>query len=345
MALTEAAASLIGAGIAAGTSAATSIGIQTTANRRAYKWSKKMAVFQDRLNLMNWLLQNQYNLPANQMQRLKDAGINPYNLAQSGAQGNTAGSLPGASSGGFTPYQMDAAGFDIAGKFQSSATWLESLKNLVQDRKNKKAEERLHDAQTENVNADTNKKNIEAATGQYLLTHNLPLSTKKLGQEIENLAARNLLLSLQSENTRMQTSLAKFQLDEILPLKQLQMDIANKQAWYNLKYMSPAQRLNYLAHANQANAEADFTRGAKTAQAQASAANLSALTDNVILQGANIVKQGRILDIQKGVEAEKASYFHTTGTDKPGEIKILGVPIGAAIHILGRSRRFNSYNY
>ena len=60
--------------------------------------SKSLMRYQNNLNIRNWQMQNEYNLPKNQMQRYLDAGLNP-NLVYGNLQ-NTADSLssPSASS-------------------------------------------------------------------------------------------------------------------------------------------------------------------------------------------------------------------------------------------------------
>ena len=82
------------------------------ANRQLaeYEWSK---------NLEMWNLQNQYNTPSAQMQRLKDAGINP-NLALGSVSSGTAATLPKyqaaqMQSAHMSPYQRAAIDFDFAG--------------------------------------------------------------------------------------------------------------------------------------------------------------------------------------------------------------------------------------
>ena len=57
--------------------------------------SKRRQKLADRQNVAFWKMQNEYNLPKNQMQRLKDAGLNPnliYGSSPAGASGS-AGSI------------------------------------------------------------------------------------------------------------------------------------------------------------------------------------------------------------------------------------------------------------
>lgn len=85
MALTEAQAAIISAGIGAA-GAAANTAISATNSRRAYKWGKKMYEFQNEYNLENFS-------PAKQMERLKAAGLNPH-LYAGGDNVSPAGSMP-----------------------------------------------------------------------------------------------------------------------------------------------------------------------------------------------------------------------------------------------------------
>lgn len=73
------------------TALATGIGNKKE-QKRQYKYNMQMAQWQNDVNVANWRMQNEYNLPVNQMQRLKDAGINP-NIAYSSSNSATAGSV------------------------------------------------------------------------------------------------------------------------------------------------------------------------------------------------------------------------------------------------------------
>lgn len=76
-------AGLIGAGAAAAGNAS-SIALTNAANKRTAK-------YQNRVNIENWHMQNEYNSPTSQMARLKEAGLNPnlvYGQSAGGAAGN-----------------------------------------------------------------------------------------------------------------------------------------------------------------------------------------------------------------------------------------------------------------
>lgn len=118
MALTEAAlAALISGGAAlAGTginAAATSI-----RNRKQLGYQKELAAYTNEMNLENWKLQNEYNSPKAQMQRYKEAGLNPNLIYGQGTSGN-AGALPGYD----TPrVDLETPRFDLASVADNALT-------------------------------------------------------------------------------------------------------------------------------------------------------------------------------------------------------------------------------
>lgn len=70
-----------------------------------YKSTKELAQYQNEMNRQNWELQNEYNLPKNQIQRLKDAGINPVLAYHNAADASNAGPMQPAQVG--KPFSLD----------------------------------------------------------------------------------------------------------------------------------------------------------------------------------------------------------------------------------------------
>lgn len=64
--------------------------------QRQYEYNMEMAKWQNDVNIANWEMQNEYNLPKNQMARLKAAGLNP-NLVYGSGTSTTASTVPSAS--------------------------------------------------------------------------------------------------------------------------------------------------------------------------------------------------------------------------------------------------------
>lgn len=115
--LLAAAMPLIGAGLDAATTSAQ--------NRKSYQFSREMYERTKNDNLAFWDQQNKYNAPAAQMQRLKEAGLNP-NLVYGGS----------GPSGQASPIQtpdVQSAQFrspDFSGAFSQSASNLAEFQNM-----------------------------------------------------------------------------------------------------------------------------------------------------------------------------------------------------------------------
>lgn len=71
-------------------------------NKMTRKWNEKMYAMQRQHNLADWEMQNAYNSPAAQMQRLKDAGLNP-NLVYGNGATTEAGNVKGADVKSWSP--------------------------------------------------------------------------------------------------------------------------------------------------------------------------------------------------------------------------------------------------
>ena len=118
MALTEAAlaalitggAGLLGTGINAGATA--------IRNRKQLGYQKELAAYTNEMNLENWKLQNAYNSPKAQMERYREAGLNPNLIYGQGTPGN-AGALPGYD----TPrVDLETPRFDLASVADNAIT-------------------------------------------------------------------------------------------------------------------------------------------------------------------------------------------------------------------------------
>lgn len=72
-------------------------------NKKTMKFSREMYDVQRRDHLADWERQNQYNSPQSQMQRLKDAGLNPNLVYGATAPGNSSGSIHSATPPSWSP--------------------------------------------------------------------------------------------------------------------------------------------------------------------------------------------------------------------------------------------------
>lgn len=84
--------------------------------KSANQANMELAKYQFERNLEMWNMQNEYNLPKNQVKRLKDANLNPV-LAFSGGQvsGNVASDSPRYDAPNIHPYQVDSTGLASIG--------------------------------------------------------------------------------------------------------------------------------------------------------------------------------------------------------------------------------------
>jgi len=80
--LITAGATLAGQGINAAT--------QSANNRKSRQWNEMMYAKQRQDSLSDWAMQNEYNSPQKQMERLRNAGLNPNLVYGSGAVANSA---------------------------------------------------------------------------------------------------------------------------------------------------------------------------------------------------------------------------------------------------------------
>lgn len=110
-----------------------------TANRD-FKRQKELMDKQNSMNIANWQMQNEYNDPKNQINRLRNAGINPDLFYSNGASGIVNGASPASVS----PSGV-SSGSSLSTDF--GQTTLQSM---------------LLDAQKKNIDASTRKLNAEA---------------------------------------------------------------------------------------------------------------------------------------------------------------------------------------
>lgn len=71
-------------------------GLNEVAAGYAHERAKDIMKYQNDLNRQNWSMNNAYNTPARQMERLRDAGLNPDLMYQSGAAGLQSAAPPSA---------------------------------------------------------------------------------------------------------------------------------------------------------------------------------------------------------------------------------------------------------
>ena len=105
-------------------------------------WSEKMYNEQNAWNYEMWLKQNEYNTPAAQVERLRDAGLNPLYY---GLDGSSAGDLSAAQPLGYERAQVGNQVNPFAG-FDQAALTAAQVANVVAQTEKTKSETKLIDA-------------------------------------------------------------------------------------------------------------------------------------------------------------------------------------------------------
>lgn len=104
---------LVSAGIAGGAALAAAAGqmyANSKMNKRSENYNWRMYETQRKDHLSDWAMQNAYNTPAAQMQRLKQAGLNPNLVYGNGVEGNSSAPVKSADVKSFDPKSPDIGG-------------------------------------------------------------------------------------------------------------------------------------------------------------------------------------------------------------------------------------------
>lgn len=118
-------------------------------NKMNNEFNEKMLDKQLAYNTDMWNKTNEYNSASSQVQRYRDAGLNPYLMMTGGANAGTASNVSGGTASSSSPAQMQSWSPDMSG-FNQAAQML--------------FEKRKQEADIANINADTTAKNIENIT-------------------------------------------------------------------------------------------------------------------------------------------------------------------------------------
>lgn len=97
-------------------------------NKRAEKFSREMYSKQRADALSDWHMQNAYNDPSSQMQRMRDAGLNPNLMYGQGTVGNASGDPRGAN---VTQPKFDAPQFDFGTVVQQAMATRQLQANIA----------------------------------------------------------------------------------------------------------------------------------------------------------------------------------------------------------------------
>lgn len=120
-----------------------------------YATSKKLMDYQNKINIQNWKMANEYNSPSAQMARYKAAGLNP-NLVYGSLGQTAAGNISSPSASGINPrtnFGSSVANFQMAAQQRKVLQAQEHNLKLQNDQIS--ANIKKTDAETENIKTNT----------------------------------------------------------------------------------------------------------------------------------------------------------------------------------------------
>lgn len=121
----------------------------TSINKKTREWNEKMYGRQREDALADWARSNQYNSPLSQMQRLREAGLNPHLVYGNGAN-NVSQPVRSTDVKGWNP---QAPAFDLGGIVNTYF----GVQQQQQALKNQEAQLRLINSQVDKTDAETTK--------------------------------------------------------------------------------------------------------------------------------------------------------------------------------------------
>lgn len=181
-------ASILGAGINAGSTA--------SMNKKTRKWNEQMYSRQRTDALSDWNMQNAYNTPEAQMQRLREAGLNP-NLVYGNGADVTAGPTRSteAKSWNPTPPQVDLSGVGSAFSQYYDATVKQAQVDNMAAQKTLIEQQAIHEGlKAANTAAGTDKTKAETQTLNSLRESQLEalkVSIEKMQTDIQSTSDAN----------------------------------------------------------------------------------------------------------------------------------------------------------
>lgn len=228
--------------------------------RMVQDWQEKMNLQQQDWQEGMWNKTNEYNSPVNQMQRLKDAGINPTSAA--GLVGGNANSAQLAAQPQI-PSGNPVPGVDL------------DLVNGINSAMAQQKEMQLMDAQKKNIEADTAGKlqNVDTSKAQEehyrQLAENVRLDNlykpDRINAEINNIKAGTDELIAKANLSASEKKQLDYIIDEILPL---QKQLTGQQIQEAISRVSAnmAQASAAYASAKASSAQADLLESQKAGQ-------------------------------------------------------------------------------
>lgn len=252
---------LVGAAIAAGVSAIassiTSAASKKRQQQRQNAYNRQAMELENQLNKQAWDEQNEYNLPANQMQRFKDAGLNPNLVYSQGTAGNAESApsygVPEQSFANFLPEALDGVASGVLNTInQYQAVQMSQSQIQAQNIANEKALAELP----------------YASQLAYLRAHGAELSTLQQEFDLSTNAEKMRGIQLKNELTEKQSA---------------QMDKKLQEFDYRFRQMDDQHRLalinQALSEVNLATKEDEYRYGLELTRIQGRLLQAESLSD------------------------------------------------------------------
>ena len=207
-------------------------------NRENQKWNEKMMDKQNSWNLAQWYRENDYNSAAQQVARLKAAGLNPY-LMMSGGNAGSAQSIISAApanagmSNTVNPVDYSAAAAGVGNavnQYYNSQLAEANIRKIIAEAAGQEKQNQWYDVklQAEIDNLISNTKNADARTDfqKFSLTHARSMWAGELAnQSLQNSALAENIVNQRANTlyTQMQSTLAEMNIAWLPKMKQAEL--------------------------------------------------------------------------------------------------------------------------
>lgn len=139
---------------------------QGKTNKKTREWNEKMYGIQRQHALEDWRMQNEYNSPTAQMQRFRDAGLNP-NLIY--GQSNEGGVVRSTDVKSWNPQAPKSESVPVMDRYFNAQMKEAQINNLKAQNDNILAQKNLIDAQTKGVLKEVENKDSQIGLRQWQL--------------------------------------------------------------------------------------------------------------------------------------------------------------------------------
>lgn len=161
-------------------------------NKKTREWNEYMYGKQRQDALADWNMQNAYNSPEQQMQRLKEAGLNPNLVYGNGADATVGGPPRATNAEAWRPETPNFSGIGEAAKagiaaYQDFTLQNEQVKNMQAQRQNMELDAALKTMQTASIGIKNSQDQLDLAKNKELYDTSIAEAQERLrGMTITN---------------------------------------------------------------------------------------------------------------------------------------------------------------